>query len=125
MFGLKKKGPRQPTGPFAHAHDCKLVRSDPDFEPEWQEIEEGHWRRTCQCYSEDRYEPYVDTRTRLNPLDPSTFRHAGECEQREATDQHILKAILRVDEREDYWRVECLTCKHIWQVPYYAEESVG
>jgi hypothetical protein len=28
--------------------------ADPDFEPERQELEEGHWRRTCQCYSDDR-----------------------------------------------------------------------
>ena len=49
MFGLKKKGPSRPTGPFAHAEGCKIVVADPGFEPEWQEIEEGHWRRICQC----------------------------------------------------------------------------
>jgi hypothetical protein len=77
MFGLKKKGPSQPTGPFEHAFGCKVVVADPGFQPEWQKTEEGHWRRICQCYSEDRYEPPVDTRTRLDPLDPSTFRHGG------------------------------------------------
>jgi hypothetical protein len=105
VFGLKKKGPRQPTGPFAHAYDCKLVKSDPGFEPQWQEIEEGHWRRICQCRPEDIYEPRVDTRTRLNPLDPSTFRHAPECEHRDTTDPVIVKAILSVLERETYWFV--------------------
>ena len=85
MFGLKKKGPSQPTGPFAHAVGCKIIVADPDFQPEWQELEEGHWRRICQCWSEDRYEPRVDTRTRLDPLDPSTFAHFPACEHRDTT----------------------------------------
>ena len=51
MFGPKKKGPSQPTGPFAHAVGCMIVVADPDFQPEWQEIEEGHWRRICQCHT--------------------------------------------------------------------------
>jgi hypothetical protein len=82
-------------------------------------------RRTCQCYSEDIYEPRVDTRTRLNPLDSATFRHGGGCEHRHTTDPTIVKAILRVHDREGYWWVECSTCAHGWQVPYYAAESVG
>ena len=89
MFGLKNKGPSQPTGPFAHADGCAIVRADPGFEPEWQELEEGHWRRICQCYSEDIYEPRVDRRTRLDPLDPSTFRHGGGCEHRDTTDPTV------------------------------------
>ena len=124
MFGLKKKGPSQPTGPFAHAEGCKIVVADPGFQPEWQEIEEGHWRRICQCYSEDIYEPRVDTRTRLDPLDPSTFRHGGGCEHRDTTDPTIIKAILRVHDRDGYWWVECATCEHAWQVPNYAAEVV-
>ena len=125
MFGHKKKGPSRPTGLFAHADGCKIVVADPDFEPEWHELEEGHWRRTCQCYSEDIYEPRVDTRTRLNPLDPSTFRHGGGCEHRAVTDPTIVKAILRVHDRENYWWVECGACDYGWQVPYYAAENVG
>ena len=74
MFGLKKKGPSRPTEAFAHAEGCKVVVADPGFEPEWQEIEEGHWRRICQCWSEDIYEPRVDTRTRLDPLGPGHLR---------------------------------------------------
>jgi hypothetical protein len=97
----------------------------PAFQPEWQEIEEGHWRRICQCYSEDIYDPRVDTRTRLNPLDPTTFRHAPECEHRQTTDPVIVKAILTVLEREDYRYVECRTCRCGWQTPFYAKESVG
>lgn len=125
MFGLKKKGPSRPTEAFAHAEGCKVVVADPGFQPEWQEIEEGHWRRICQCWSEDIYEPRVDTRTRLDPLDPSTFRHGGGCEHRDTTDPTIVKAILRVHDRENYWWTECAACECGWQVPYYAPESVG
>jgi hypothetical protein len=108
MFGLKKKGPSQPTGPFAHGHGCKILVADPGFEPEWQEIEEGHWRRTCQCYSEDRYEPRADTRTWLDPMNPSsTFAHFPACEHRGTTDPVIVKAILTVLQRGTYWYVQC------------------
>lgn len=125
MFGLKKKGPSRPTEAFAHADGCTIVTADPGFQPEWQEIETGHWRRTCQCYSEDIYEPRVDKRARLNPLDPSTFRHGGGCEHRDTTDPTIVKAILLVTDREGYWWVECSACEYGWQVPYYAAENVG
>ena len=125
MFGLKKKGPSRPTEAFAHAEGCKVVVADPGFKPEWQEIEEGHWRRICQCWSEDIYEPRVDTRTRLDPLDPSTFGHCGGCEHRDTTDPAILRAILRVHDREGYWWVQCGACDCGWQVPYYAAESAG
>jgi hypothetical protein len=123
MFGLQKKGPSQPTGPFAHANGCKIIVADPGFEPEWQEIEAGHWRRTCQCSSEDRYEPRVDMRTRLDPLDPSTFRHFPACEDRDTTDPKILRAILTVTERESYWFVQCRTCECGWQTPFYEPEA--
>jgi hypothetical protein len=55
-------------------------------------------------------------------LDPSTFRHLGGCEHRDVTDVVIIKAILTVHEREDYWYVQCSTCEGGWQVPYYAAE---
>jgi hypothetical protein len=103
MFGRTKHGPSQPTGPFEHAAGCAIVRADPDFEPQWQEqLEQGHWRRTCQCYAEDIYEPPVDTRSRLDPLDPSTFGHFPACEHRDTIDPVIVKAILTVLERETY-----------------------
>jgi hypothetical protein len=123
MFGLKKTGPSRPTGAFAHADGCKIVTADPGFEPEWQEIEEGHWRRTCQCYDEDIYEPRVDTRTRLDPWDPATFRNLGGCEHRDVTDPGIVKALLTVLQREDYWYVQCSSCEGGWQVPFYAEST--
>jgi hypothetical protein len=127
MIGLKKKGPSRPTEAFAHAEGCKVVVADPGFQPEWQEIEEGHWRRTCQCYSEDIYEPRVDTRARLDPLNPATFRHAGECEHPATTDPAVIRAILKVTQGPtgDYPWVQCSACDHGWQVPYYAAESAG
>jgi hypothetical protein len=79
MFG-RKKGPSRPTAAFDHAFGCKIVVADPGFEPEWQEIEEGHWRRTCQCHAEDIYEPRADTRTRLarwTRRPSNTFRSAS------------------------------------------------
>ena len=103
MFGLMKKGPSRPTQPFAHAEGCKIVVADPSFQPEWQEVEEGHWRRTCQCCAEDIYEPRADPRKRLDPLDPSTFRHARQCEHVATTDPTIIRAILKLREREGYW----------------------
>ena len=124
MFG-RKKGPSQPSGPLAHADGCKVVVADPGFQPEWQEIEEGHWRRICQCYSEDIYDQRADTRMRLDPYDPSTFGHWPSCEHRDLTDPHIVKALLTVTARENYWYVLCGTCQCGWQVPFYAAEASG
>lgn len=125
MFGLRKKGPSRPTEAFAHAEGCKVVVADAGFQPEWQEVEEGHWRRICQCYSEDMYEPRADPRVRLDPMDPPTFRHAPWCEHRDVTDPSIVKALLSVRERENYWYVQCGTCETGWQVPFYAAEGVA
>jgi len=74
---------------------------------------------------EDIYEPRVDTRTRLNPLDPSTFRHAPECEHRDTIDPVIVNAILTILERETYWYVQCSACNCGWQTFFYAAESDG
>jgi hypothetical protein len=42
---------------------------------------------------------------------------------RGTTDPTIVKAILRVQDREGYWWVECAACDHGWQVAYFAAES--
>ena len=97
--------------------------ADPGYEPEWQEVETGHYRRTCRCYAEDIYEPWLDTRERQDPYDPSTFDHAPECEHRDVTDPAIIRAILTVTDRENYWAVTCGTCQHIWQVFHSAAET--
>lgn len=67
MFGLKRTGPSGPFQPFEHAVGCKIVVADPTHEPPWLEVEEGHWRRVCQCWSDDRYEPRVETRYAARP----------------------------------------------------------
>ena len=122
MFGLKKKGPTQP---FTHADNCKILNADPTVQIQWSEVETGHWRALCQCGSEDVYEEPTDRRVRLDPYDPSTFRHAGQCERRHTTDSALLRAILKVRDGASggYWWV-CGTCECGWQVPHYAE-SVG
>jgi hypothetical protein len=119
MFGLTKKGP---TRPFTHADNCRILRADPTASIEWSELERGHWRATCLCGSEDFYEPPA-AGTRLDPYDPSTFRHAGQCEHRNTTDPVLLKAILKVRDGAGggYWWVQCATCDHGWQVPHYPQ----
>jgi hypothetical protein len=101
------------------------VKADPGVEIPWSEVESGHWRAECQCGIEHFHEAPADRRARLDPLDPSTFHHAGQCEHRDTTDPSILGAILRVRDREGYWWVWCGTCDTAWQVPHYAAESVG
>jgi hypothetical protein len=82
MFGLRKRGP---TRPFAHADDCKIVKADPSVVIPWSEVESGHWQAECRCGKEHFHEAPADRRTRLDPLDPSTFRHAPQCEHRCST----------------------------------------
>jgi hypothetical protein len=125
MFDFKKKGP---TRPFVHADNCKIVKADPSVEISWQEIERGHWQAECRCGKEYFHEAPADRRTRLDPLDPSTFRHAGGCEHRATTDPTLLAAILKVKDGagEGYWWVECSACDTTWQVPHYAAaKNVG
>jgi len=120
MFGLRKKGP---TRAFSHASDCKIVKADPGVEIQWQEVETGLWIAECQCGKEYHREPPADGRVRLDPMDPSTFRHQPACDQRDVTDPAIIRATLRVQDREGYWWVECSMCACCWQTPYYAAES--
>ena len=119
MFGLRKKGPIRP---FTHADNCKILKADHTVQIQWSEVENGHWRAVCQCGSEDVHEE-ADRRVRLDPYDPSTFRHAGQCEHRDTTDPALLRAILRVRDGVDggYWWVQCATCEHGWQVPHYPQ----
>jgi hypothetical protein len=74
---------------------------------------------------EYHHEAPADGRVRLGPLDPSTFRHAPACDQQDVTDPAIIRATLRVQDREGYRWVESSMCACCWQTPYYATESVG
>jgi hypothetical protein len=40
----------------------------------------------------------ADRRVRLDPYDPSTFRHAGQCDHRYTSDPALLRVILKVRE---------------------------
>jgi hypothetical protein len=114
-----------PSRPFSHADNCKILTADPGVEIEWSNLGGGRWTRVCVCGDETWYEPEPERR-RLDPLDPSTAKHAGECEFRNA-DRNVLRVVLKVRDGADgdYWWVECGACDTAWQVPHYAAESVG
>jgi hypothetical protein len=113
-----------PARPFSHADGCKILAADPGVQIEWSEIRAGVWEAVCQCGKQSHYEP-APARIRLDPLDPATFRHGGGCEMREVTDPPVLRALLKVTEKEDYWWVQCGNCDFGWQTPFYAQVSVG
>jgi hypothetical protein len=123
MFGSKHKGPSLP--PFSHSDDCRILQADPGVEIPWSEVESGHWVATCVC-NEQHYREPAPRRTRLDPLDPKTSRHAPQCEFAAVTDHDVVRVLLKVREGqgEGYWWVECGACETGWQVPYYAAESV-
>lgn len=88
------------------------------------EVERGHSQRECLCGAEHFQEDLADGRVRLDPRDPSTARHAPQCEHRDTTDTAIHRAIPRVQDRDGYW-MECSTCDSGRQVAYYAAENAG
>jgi hypothetical protein len=125
MLISKKKGHRPPDQPFTHLDGCKIVRADPEVDdPPWSRHEHGRWERVCQCSKESWYEP-PPKRVRLDALDPKTSRHLPECEFAHETDPVILRALLKIQDKETYAWVECGTCTSGWQVPFYVAESRG
>jgi hypothetical protein len=64
-----------------------------------------------------------DRRVRLDALDPANGRHAPQCEHRHTTNPALLRVILKVQDRDGYWWVECAACQCGWQVAYYAAEQ--
>ena len=123
MFGKEKIRP--PDTEFIHGHDCKILRADPSTSIPWSEIERGLWERRCVCGSEYWREPLPEYR-RQDPYDPRTFRHAGECEQRDTTDPALIKLILDVKPGTGgpYWWVTCQTCALSWQTLYEVTDAV-
>jgi hypothetical protein len=122
MFHKKQGGP--PDRPFLHSDICKIVKADPGVDIPWSEVEGGHWVRTCQC-GEEHYRAPAPKHTRLDPLDPKTARHLGECEFKDLSDPAVLKILLRITEKDGYWWTECAGCQSGWQVPHYVAESAG
>jgi hypothetical protein len=120
----KKKRYTPPDTPFTHADDCRIKRADPTVEIPWSRLEYGVWRRECRCSFEAWQEP-APSRVRLDPHDPKTSRHLPQCEFVGVTDPDVIKVLLRITEKVDYWWVECAGCESGWQVPFYAQERVG
>ena len=120
MFRRKRT---PPSKPFIHAEDCRILKADPDAEVQWNYEGDGFWRAECVCTFETFREPLVDDRVRLDPRDPATARHLGQCEYASAeADPAALKFVLKVKEGAGggYWWVECGACDTAWQVPFYA-----
>jgi hypothetical protein len=69
----------------------------------------------------------ADRCARLDSFDPSTFRHAGQCEHPDTSDPALLRAILKVRDSVgwDYGWVERDTCECGPQVPHYAVAQMG
>ena len=91
----------------------------------WSNV--GIGRRDAKCGIDRFYEQPADRRTRLDPLDPSTSRHAGQCEHRDTSDPALLRAILKVRDGAGggYWWVECSACDCGWQVSHFSAENGG
>jgi len=120
MFRKKHHGP--PNRAFAHAEDCKILITDPGVEISWTELESGHWHAVCVCTEQHVYEEPTANRVRLDPLDPKTSQHLGQCEYRDTTDPAVLRVILKVKDGAggDYHWVECGACDTAWPVPHFA-----
>jgi hypothetical protein len=100
------------------------LAAEPGVEIPWSRLEYGRWHRECRCGAESWQEP-APGRVRLDPLDPSTAHHAGKCEFAGVTDPAVLKVLLKITPKEGYSWCECGSCETGWQVPFYAEASVG
>ena len=127
MFDRKKR----PTQSFVHTDYCKILKADPSTQIPWLEVERGHWVATCQGGIQHHHEP-PEPRARLDPLDPSTFRHFPACEFRDTTDPALLRLLLTVQDGTGvssgwsaYWWVTCGSCQTSWQVLHYAAEGAG
>ena len=112
MFNRKRT---PPSKPFIHADDCRVLKADPDVPIPWNYVGDGSWRAECVCTFEIYVEPAVDERVRLDPLDPKTSRHLGQCEYASETDPGVLKFLLKVKPGlgEGYDWVECGACDRL------------
>jgi hypothetical protein len=115
-----------PSKPFIHSDDCRILKADPSTKVPWNYLGDGFWKAECVCTYETYVEPAVDARVRLDPLDPATARHLGQCEFKDVDDPAILRLALKVQDgaHPSYQWVSCAGCEVGWQVPLYAE-SVG
>ncbi len=114
---FRKRGPDKA---FVHAEDCRILAADRTAQIQWSEVEAGHWEAICVCGTQHYYAPKAG-RVRLDPLDPKTAHHLPQCEFASTTDPAVLRVLLKVQDREGYWWVQCGGCDAGWQVPHFAE----
>lgn len=119
MFGRRKKGPNKP---FEHQGDCKILAADPSVEIPWNEVRAGYWEARCICGAEGWHAPDA-ARVRADPYDPAAAHHLGQCQFVGEANDHMLRVLLRVVEKEGYDWVECGACNAGWQVPHYVERD--
>jgi hypothetical protein len=100
------------------------VKARPGVGIPWNYEGGGLWKAECVCTIEYVREPTTDDRVRLDPYDPATARHFGQCEYVGETDPAVIKILLKVTDKGDHDWVECGSCEAGWQVVHYAE-SVG
>jgi hypothetical protein len=55
----------------------RIFRAGPAVEIPWNEVDPGVWERRCACYVERIHVDPGRGLVRLDPYDPSTFRHLG------------------------------------------------
>jgi hypothetical protein len=119
MFDEMNQGP--PAGPFIHPEGCKIFRADPAVEIPWNEVDPGVWERRCVCNVEHiRVDPGGGL-VRFDPYDGHLPPPGGL----RATGRNRARAILKGQECEGYWWVQCGACDGGWQVPLYAATSMG
>jgi hypothetical protein len=87
---------KPPSKLFIHEEGCPILKADPSTEVPWNYLGDGFWRAECVCTFETFTEPIVDDRMRLDPRDPATARHLGQCEYAAETDPAVLKFVLKV-----------------------------
>ncbi len=117
MIGKKNRGFDRP---FTHTPDCPILRADPGVEIPLNEVERGHFVASCVCGEEHYHEPAVQHHARLDPLDPATSRHLGQCEFKDEANAAVLRLALQVTDKDGYAWVQCAGCDAGWQVPHYA-----
>ena len=96
-----KEKHRPPDVPFQHSDNCKILEADPGVDIQWSEIRSGYWEAVCQCGKQWWQDPTADDRVRLDPRDPTTARHLGQCEYASETDPAALRFVLKVKEGAD------------------------
>jgi hypothetical protein len=109
-------------GEFSHQESCKLLKADPSFSPEWQEVERGFWKAECQCGVEIFRDVAADDRVRRDPSIRRPAATLGSANTSPSRSRHAQGAT--EGQARPGPRLRLGACAAGWQVPHYAE-SVG